>query len=89
MNIQLIYPKPLRERKINSVEDAQYRAKYDYVGISIEDQGQCYYWAKGISIPITAREQALIRNNPKLFYFSTILKLHHRIRRLREQADGL
>ena len=40
MNIQLIYPKPLRERKINSVEDAQYRAKYDYVGISIEDQGR-------------------------------------------------
>ena len=89
MNIQLIYPKPLRDRGIKGVQDTEQSDQYNYIGISIEDQGQCYYWAKGISIPITAREQALIRKNPKLFYFSTILKLHHRIRRLREQADGL
>ncbi len=89
MNIQLIYPKPLRDRGINGVKDTEQNDRYNYIGISIEDQGQYYYWAKGISIPITAREQALIRKNPKLFYFSTILKLHHRIRRLREQADGL
>ena len=89
MNIQLIYPKPLRDRGINGVQDTEQNDRYNYIGISIEDQGQCYYWAKGISIPITARKQALIRKNPKLFYFSTILKLHHRIRRLREQADGL
>ena len=89
MNIQLIYPKPLRDRGINDAKDTEQNDKFNYIGISIEDQGQCYYWAKGISIPITAREQALIRKNPKMFYFSTILKLHHRIRILREQADGL
>ena len=45
--------------------------------------------AKGICIPISAREQGYIRTNPKLYYFSTALKLHHRIQRLRDLADGL
>ena len=89
MNIQLIYPKPLRDRGINGVKDTEQNEKYNYIGISIEDQGQCYYYAKGIAIPITAREQSYIRTNPKLYYFSTALKLHHRIQRLRDLADGL
>ena len=89
MNIQLIYPEHLQDWVGDGTKRPEKRDEFNYIGISIEDQGQCYYWAKGISIPITAREQALIRKNPKLFYFSTILKLHHRIRRLREQADGL
>ena len=43
MNIQLIYPKPLRDRGINGVKDTEQNEKYNYIGISIEDQGQCYY----------------------------------------------
>ena len=89
MNIQLIYPEHLQDWVGDGTKRPEKRDEFNYIGISIEDQGQCYYWAKGISIPITAREQALIRKNPKLFYFSTALKLHHRIQRLRDLADEL
>ena len=89
MNIQLIYPKPLRDRGINGVKDTEQNEKYNYIGISIEERHGHYYYAKGICIPITAREQNYIRTNPKLYYFSTALKLHHLIQRLRDLADGL
>ncbi len=89
MNIQLIYPEHLGNWVSESVERPEQSDEYNYIGISIEERGRHYYWAKGISIPITGKEQHYIRTNPKLYYFSTALKLHHRIQRLRDQADGL
>ena len=89
MNIQLIYPEHLQDWVGDGTKRPEKSDEFNYIGISIEDQGQCYYWAKGICIPISAREQNFIRTNPKLYYFSTALKLHHRIQRLRHLADGL
>jgi len=56
-------------------------SEYRYTGIAIEDGGKYYYWAKGIGLEISDWEYANIKLNPKLYYFSTALKLHHRIDR--------
>ena len=89
MNIQLIYPEHLQDWVGNGTKRPEKRDEFNYIGISIEERHGHYYYAKGIAIPITAREQNYIRTNPKLYYFSTALKLHHRIQRLRDLADGL
>lgn len=89
MNIQLIYPEHLQDWVGDGTKRPEKRDEFNYIGISIEERHGHYYYAKGIAIPITAREQNYIRTNPKLYYFSTALKLHHRIQRLRDLADGL
>ncbi|QWE09850.1 hypothetical protein [Polynucleobacter sp. es-EL-1] len=56
-------------------------SEYRYTGIAIEEGSRFYYWAKGVSIEISDWEYANIKLNPKLYYFSTALKLHLRIDR--------
>lgn len=89
MNIQLIYPEHLQDWVGDGTKRPEKSDEFNYIGISIEERRGHYYYAKGVVIPITAREQAYIRTNPKLYYFSTALKLHLRIQALRDQADGL
>ena len=89
MNIQLIYPEHLQDWVGDGTKRPEKRDEFNYIGISIEERRGHYYYAKGIAIPITARKQSYIRTNPKLYYFSTALKLQHRIQRLRDLADGL
>ncbi|AWW47817.1 hypothetical protein DPM17_03615 [Polynucleobacter paneuropaeus] len=77
MNIHLIQIEQLiKEPQIFRPPD---NADYEYVGIAIEDQGAYYYWARGVSIKISEREYHFIIANPKLYYFSTALKLHFQI----------
>jgi hypothetical protein len=64
-------------KKFDSTE--QGLAEYRYSGIAIEDAGKYYFWAKGVSLEIKGWEYNNIKLNPKLYYFSTALKLHHRI----------
>ena len=79
MNFQLIsielHPDELK--KFDPAE--QGLSEYCYTGMAIEDGGKYYYWAKGVSLEIKDYEYANIKLNPKLYYFSTALKLHHRI----------
>ncbi len=89
MNIKLIYPEHLQDWVGVGTKRPEKCDEFNYIGISIEERHGHYYYAKGIAIPITAREQSYIRTNPKLYYFSTALKLHHRIQRLRDLAVGL
>ena len=89
MNIQLIYPEHLQDWVGDGTKRPEKIDEFNYIGISIEERHGHYYYAKGVCIPISAREQNYIRTNPKLYYFSTALKLHHRIERLRDLADGL
>ena len=81
MNFQLIYVElhSDEQRKFESAE--QGLSEYRYTGIAIEDGGKYYYWAKGVSLKISDWEYANIKLNPKLFYFSTALKLHIRIQK--------
>lgn len=46
--------------------------------ITIGDQ--CYYRAKGTTVAATARELSAATGNPYLYYFSTALQLHMRIK---------
>jgi len=81
MNFQLIRVE-LHSDELRKFDPAeQGLSEYRYTGIAIEDGGKYYYWAKGASLEISDWEYANIKLNPKLYYFSTALKLHHRIDR--------
>ncbi len=85
MNLRLIQITPLREpwggpdtlRPPNTDE-------YNYTAIAIEESGKFYYWAKGVGIEITPREYEWVITNPKLYYFSTALRLDLRIKAQRD-----
>jgi hypothetical protein len=47
----------------------------------IEDGDRYYYRAKGVTVEMTQGECCLVLGNPHLYYFSTALKLHLRIKR--------
>jgi hypothetical protein len=79
MNFQLIHIEQLKPQHYPAIFKPQKSPKYKYIGIAIEDDGSYYYWAKGVSLKITKWEYQLIKANPKLYYFSTALKLHFRI----------
>lgn len=50
--------------------------------ITIGDQ--CFYRAKGMTVRATARELSAVIGNPRLYYFSTALRLHMRIKWAKE-----
>lgn len=86
MNFQLISVE-LHSDEFKKFDQAeQGLSEYQYTGIAIEDGGRYYYWAKGVSLEIKDWEYANIKLNPKLYYFSTALKLHHRIDRAIDAA---
>lgn len=81
MNIQLIQVEHLDASVSALIERPPETAEYDYTAIAIEDKGRYYYWAKGVSLELSWQEYEAIKTNPKLYYFSTALRLHLRIRR--------
>ena len=88
MNFQLINIE-LHSDEFKKFDPAeQGLSEYRYTGIAIEDGGKYYYWAKGVSLEIQDWEYANIKLNPKLYYFSTALKLHHRIDRVINTASS-
>jgi hypothetical protein len=91
MNIQLIHIEQLQNNGFSDMSRAQKTSEFQYIGIAIKEQGSYYYWARGISLRITEQEYHHIRANPKLYYFSTALKLHLKIDRYlhSENFDGL
>ena len=91
MNIQLIHIEQVQKNGFPKVLRPQKSTEYEYVGIAIEDQGSHYYWARGVSLRISKQEYHHIKANPKLYYFSTALKLHLKIDRHlhSEEFNGL
>ena len=79
MNFQLIHIEQLNSKHYPAIFKPQKSNEYEYIGIAIEDEGSYYYWAKGVSLTISRWEYEYIKANPKLYYFSTALKLHFRI----------
>ena len=84
MNFQLIQVELHSDERSKFDRAEQGLSEYSYTGIAIEDGGRHYYWAKGVSLQITGCEYANIKLNPRLYYFSTALRLHHRIDRALE-----
>lgn len=82
MNLQLIEITPLNQ-DLGGLETLRppQTSEYNYTAIAIEENGKFYYWAKGRGIEITPREYELVISNPKLYYFSTALRLHNRLKK--------
>lgn len=79
MNIQFIYPEKLAPWVSKTVVRPPDTPAYEYTAITIEEGGRHYYRAKGVSIAISKYEAQCVKANPRLYYFSTALRLHHRI----------
>ncbi len=56
MNIKLIYPEHLEDWVGDGTKRPEKRDEFNYIGISIEERNGHYYYAKGICIPLSARE---------------------------------
>jgi hypothetical protein len=66
-----------------------YSHENDYVAKVIEDQGKYFYQAKGITVQATPDECERAIVNPKLYYFSSALKLHFRLNAAKKFGLGL
>lgn len=81
MNLQLLEISPLKQA-LGSQDTLRptRNSDYHYTAIAIQDNGKFYYWAKGVSIEITPTEYEYVTTNPKLYYFSTALRLHCKLK---------
>ena len=78
-NEGMIEPQRLRIRLLKWQEIAQ-RSDNDYPAEVLNDGDQLRYRARGVTVPITEHEARMVIGNPYMYYFSTALKLHNRIR---------
>jgi len=53
---------------------------HNYWAEAIEDGGRFYYRAQSVTVDISEWEFHRVVSNPNLYYFSTALRLHNRIR---------
>ena len=60
----------------------------NYFAEAIEHQGEYFYRVDGITVQAEQYEYERVINNPRLYYFSSALKLHHRIRKAKELGLG-
>jgi len=64
---------------------AFYCNEHHYLAEAIAHEGRHYYRVDGITVELNLYEYQRVIKNPTLYYFSSALKLHHRIKR----AKGL
>jgi len=64
-------------------DDRHYRASV------IQSQDQYFYQVGNTTIQITAYEYEKVIQNPRLYYFSSALKLHHRLAKAKELGLGM
>ena len=60
----------------------------NYFAEAIEHQGQYFYRVDGVTVEAEQYEYERAIANPRLYYFSSALKLHHRIRKAKELGIG-
>lgn len=59
--------------------------RFEYMAEAIERGGRYYYRIGAKTVEVTKREYECVTSNPRLYYFSTALKLHKVIeKRLRK-----
>jgi hypothetical protein len=66
---------------------AFYRNEHHYLAEAIAHEGRYFYRVDGITVELRDHEYQRVIANPRLYYFSAALKLHHRIKRA--EALGL
>ena len=67
---------------------ALYRDEYHYKAEAIAHEGRHYYRVDGTTVELGQHEYRCVIANPKLYYFSAALKLHHRIKRAKALGLG-
>ena len=60
----------------------------NYFAEAIEHDGQYFYRVDGVTVQAQQYEYERVIANPRLYYFSSALKLHHRIRKAKELGIG-
>ena len=68
---------------------AFYQDDNNYIAEAIEYQGKYFYQIAGVTVEAKQYEYERAIANPYLYYFSSALKLHHRVRKARELGLGL
>lgn len=66
-----------------------YRDENNYLAEAIEHQGRYFYRVDGITVEARKHEYEQVLQNPRLYYFSSALKLHHRIKQAKRLGLGL
>jgi len=79
MNIELIKIEPLSPSLTTSTSRPPATPEHCYWALAIEDGGKFYFWGRGISLPISEEEYAMVKANPKLFLGSANCYLNLRI----------
>ena len=67
---------------------ALYRDEHHYLAEAIAHEGRHYYRVDGITVELGQHEYQRVIANPRLYYFSAALKLHHRIKRAKVLGLG-
>jgi hypothetical protein len=62
--------------------------EHHYLAEAIECEQEYFYRVDGITVRATQFEYENVIKNPRLYYFSSALKLHHRIRKAKELGIG-
>jgi hypothetical protein len=60
----------------------------NYFSEAIEFEGKYFYRVDGVTVEALDYEYERVIANPRLYYFSSALKLHHRIRKAKELGIG-
>jgi hypothetical protein len=71
MNIQIVNVFPVRSPYTEESEE------YTYPILLLNDNDAYYYWARGVSIPISEYDYHHLILYPKIFEFSKALKYHY------------
>jgi hypothetical protein len=67
---------------------AFYRNEHHYRAEAIAHEGRHYYRVDGSTVELREHEYQRVITNPRLYYFSAALKLHHRIKRAKALGLG-
>jgi len=66
-----------------------YRDENHYAAQAIEYESQYFYRINGVTVQALKHEYEQAIANPRLYYFSSALKLHFRVKKARELGLGL
>ena len=61
---------------------------HHYLAEAIKCEQEYFYRVDGITVKATQYEYEHVIKNPRLYYFSSALKLHHRIKKTKELGIG-
>lgn len=89
MNIQLIHIQQLDADVSEIVERPATSQEYAYIGLAIEENDKFYYWAKGVGFEISKQDYFNLKANPKVYYFSTALRFHLRVKHELEASERI